>query len=72
MTAPRYEIHRKRLSRRWWVRSVGANGETLAHSQMLKSEAAAWTNINAQRGLVNAPVYIGSTAQDHRTLRVER
>lgn len=58
MDAPRYEIHYNRFIRRWWVRSVGSNGEKLAHTQMFKSEEAAWVNINAQRGLVNAPVYL--------------
>jgi uncharacterized protein YegP (UPF0339 family) len=56
MTAPRYEIHRSRLRRRWFVRSVGANGETLAHSEQLNSRQAAEENIDAQRRLHTAPV----------------
>lgn len=48
---PEFKIRSKRTLRgkRWWVALVDANNETLNHSQMLKSEAAAIKNAEATK-----------------------
>jgi uncharacterized protein YegP (UPF0339 family) len=50
---PGFHIRNRRTvrGRRWWVTLVASNGETLSHSEMLNSEAAAWGNVSAQSGL---------------------
>lgn len=53
----RFVIRRSRLRRnRFWVAAIGSNGETLSHSEQLTSRAAALANVEAQRGLVDAPL----------------
>lgn len=45
--APRFEIRKARVRRRWYVVLIAGNGEVLATSELLNSKAAARVNVAA-------------------------
>jgi uncharacterized protein YegP (UPF0339 family) len=47
VNAPRFEIRKAKLRRRWYVVLIASNGEVLCTSELLNSKAAARTNIAA-------------------------
>jgi hypothetical protein len=49
---PRFEIRRNRVTRRYRVVLIGANGEPLSVSETLNSVEAVHTNIEAQLAAV--------------------
>lgn len=51
---PEFKIRSKRTlrGRRWWVALVDVNSETLSHTEMFNSEAAALNNVEAQKEAV--------------------
>lgn len=55
----RFEIRQGRTKlgrRRWRVVLIGDNNRVLSVSETLNTLAAAYTNVDAQRGAVDAPV----------------
>lgn len=59
--APRFEVRKAKLRKRWHVVLIGANGEPLSTSETLNSVDAVNVNVQAQLGALAAVKHVDWT-----------